>query len=705
MRMEDRKKSYLICDCEHSISLDAETLAKALTLDEAPRLNTQLCRAQIETFQEKAGEGAPFIAACTQEAPFFQELLAERPDAPDAAFVNIREYAGWSDEGQTAMPKVAALLAEAALEAPPAPTVSMASEGACLVYGKDGTAIDAARQLLGRLDVTVLLADPDDVAPPRIMDIPIFKGTIAAAHGHLGAFEIVVDAYAPMVVSSRDALSFEAPRDGASSQCDLILDLTGGAPLFPAAEKRDGYFNPDPANPAALQRALFDLSDMVGEFEKPRYVDFRADLCAHSRNKLAGCTRCLDVCPASAIAPDGDAVAIDPYLCGGCGACNSVCPTGAASYAMPPSDFLLARLRTVTTAYFKAGGEAPALLVHDGKHGEEMISLMARHGRGLPARVVPFTVNETAQVGFDFLVSALSYGAAQVALLTPPHRRDELEGLAGQVGLAEAVLGGLGFGGGRLAVLADADPEVVERRLYDLPPVEAISPSGHIALGGKRAVARLATRHLRAVAPAPADEIALPRNAPFGTVSVDVESCTLCLACVGACPTGAMQDNPDSPQLRFCEDACIQCGLCRNTCPESAISLTPRLNFREEARQAIVVKEEEPYECVRCGKPFGARSTVERIVARLGGKHSMFSDPAMVDRIRMCEDCRVIVQFEDSDSPLAGGERPRVRRTEDYLREREETEEARRRFNERSERNDAGGPDEDPADGGGGRRG
>ena len=696
MRMEDRKKSYLICDCEHSMSLDAEALAKALTLDEVPRLNTQLCRAQIETFQQKAAEGAPFITACTQEAPFFQELLAERPDGPDATFVNIREYAGWSEEGQAAMPKVAALLAEATLEAPPVPTVSMGSEGACLVYDRDETAIDAARQLLGRLDVTVLLTDPGDTAPPRIMDIPIFKGTIAAARGHLGAFEIVVNAYAPMVVSSRDALTFEAPRDGASSRCDLILDLTGGAPLFPAAEKRDGYFNPDPGNPAAVQRALFDLTDMVGEFEKPRYVDFRADLCAHSRSKLTGCTRCLDVCPASAITPDGDTVAIDPHLCGGCGACNSVCPTGAASYAMPPSDFLLARLRTVMTTYFKAGGTTPALLVHDGNHGEELISLMARHGRGLPARVVPFMVNETTQVGFDFLVSALAYGAVQVALLVPAHRRDELDGLAGQVGLVEAVLDGLGFGGGRLAVLVDADPEAVERQLYDLPLVEAISPSGHIALGGKRAVARVALQHLRAVAPAPVDEIALPQNAPFGTVLVDVEGCTLCLACVGACPTGAMQDNPDSPQLRFQEDACIQCGLCRNTCPENVISLAPRLNFREEARQAVVVKEEEPYECVRCGKPFGTRSTVERIVAQLEQKHSMFSDPAMVDRIRMCEDCRVIVQFEDSDSPFAGGDRPRVRTTEDYLREREEIEEARRRFKEESEQ---GGPIEEPDDG------
>src|SRR5690606_10823779 len=142
-------------------------------------------------------------------------------------------------------------------------------------------------------DVTVLLSQPGDILPPRVMDVPVFAATVVAAKGHLGAFEIIVNGYAPLVVSSRRSLAFEAPRDGAASTCDLILDLTGGAPLFPGGERRDGYFRPDPKSPAAVQRALFRLADMVGEFDKPRYVAFHTELCAHSRNRKTGCTRCL----------------------------------------------------------------------------------------------------------------------------------------------------------------------------------------------------------------------------------------------------------------------------------------------------------------------------------------------------------------------------------------------------------------------------
>ena len=205
---------------------------------------------------------------------------------------------------------------------------------------------------------------------------------------------------------------------------DLILDLSGAAPLLPAHAKRDGYFRPDPGNPAAIQRALFDLTDLVGEFETPRYVDFKAELCAHSRSRRIGCTCCLEVCPAAAIQPDGDVVAIDPYLCGGCGSCHSVCPTGAAAYAYPPATALLERLRTLLSTYRRAGGEDPVLLAHDEAHGSELISLMSR--RGLPAAVIPFAVNEVTQLGLDVTLGTLAYGSTRLMVLVPPKRRDEL---------------------------------------------------------------------------------------------------------------------------------------------------------------------------------------------------------------------------------------------------------------------------------------
>src|SRR5204863_1379162 len=134
--------------------------------------------------------------------------------------------------------------------------------------------------------------------------------------------------------------------------------------------------------------------------------------------------------------------------------------------------------------------------------------------------------------------------------------------------------------------------------------------------GGKRDVLRLALRELHGAAPVPVDVIALPAGAPFGKVEINVEGCTLCLACVAACPTGALGDDPEKPTLRFSEDACVQCGLCKATCPEKVITLKPQIDFRAATSLARVLKEEEPFACVRCGKPFGTRSTIARVTEK-----------------------------------------------------------------------------------------
>ena len=669
--MKINDKEVLVCNCEETMALDGKALAKALGGGEIT-VHRHLCRTQLEKFEHAAADGSPLVVACTQEAPLFQETLDGLDSAPPARFANIREHAGWSADGKKAAPKIAALLAEAALDLEPTTVVTMKSEGSLLVIGSDEAALEAAAQVAGRLDVTVLLTGEDiDVIPPPIMDVPVFKGGVKGATGHLGAFQVEVEGFAPAKPSAKEAFAFEDGAQDGVSVCDLILDLRPGQALFTAPEKRDGYFNPDPGYPAGVQRALLELTNMVGEFEKPRYVTYSPDICAHSRSGIVGCTLCLDLCPAGAIESAGDQVAIDEFVCAGCGACASVCPTGAAAYALPSADAQLTRLRTLLATYIDAGGKDPVILVHDPRQGEDMLHAMARAGRGLPANVLPFAVNEVTQIGLDFLLAVPAWGASAVRLLLAPRKRDEAAGLDGQIEIANSILAGLGHGGERIAVIEEADPDALESALWNLDPGTAPGRGDFLPMGKKRALTNLALTALHSNAPEPPDVIELPPGSPFGAVQVDVEGCTVCLACVGACPTGALKDNPDKPQLNFREDACIQCGLCKATCPEKVISLVPRLSFALQSRDHQVVKEEEPFLCIRCSKPFGTKSAIETMVAKLAG-HSMFSGEGRLDLIRMCDDCRIVAQMEDEKHPMAGAPRAKVRTTDDELRERDE---------------------------------
>ena len=160
-------------------------------------------------------------------------------------------------------------------------------------------------------------------------------------------------------------------------------------------------------------------------------------------------------------------------------------------------------------------------------------------------------------------------------------------------------------------------------------------------------------------------------GAPFGAVEIDVAGCTLCLACVAACPTGALGDDPERPLLRFTEDACVQCGLCKATCPEKVITLKPQLDFRAATAMSRVLKEEEPFHCIRCGKPFGVKSTIERVTGKLAGHWMYAQGSKRLDALKMCDDCRVAVVTEDEFDPHGAPPRPNVRTTDDYLRERE----------------------------------
>jgi ferredoxin len=120
--------------------------------------------------------------------------------------------------------------------------------------------------------------------------------------------------------------------------------------------------------------------------------------------------------------------------------------------------------------------------------------------------------------------------------------------------------------------------------------------------------------------------------------------------------------------LRFAEDACVQCGLCKATCPEKVISLVPQIDFRAATAASRVLKEEEPFHCIRCGKLFGVKSMIERAIAKLEGKHWMYQGSvSRLDAIKMCEACRVAAVTEREFDPHGAPARPTVRTTDDYL--------------------------------------
>jgi ferredoxin len=506
--------------------------------------------------------------------------------------------------------------------------------------------------------VTVLLSNADEVPADRRFDCVV--GFIHSASGALGGFSVKFNALRQATPGGRGAFTLSDPQDGAISDCDIILDLSGTPAMFPAPEKREGYLRADPSHPPSVAKAVLTASQLVGTFEKPLYVRLEPTLCAHSRAEQPACSNCLNVCPTGAITSAGEHVTIDPMICAGCGSCSAVCPSGAISYDAPSVETVFRRLTTLSTTYRDAGGLDARLLVHDGSFGMEMISLAARYGRGLPSNVIPLEIDALSGFGHAEMLAGLACGFGHIDILLSPNT--ELEVIEAQAALANALANAEA-----VQLMQPADPDALSDYLYG-EATTSVTCEPILPMGTRRQVARLAAKALQS----DTDIVELPDNAPYGAVLVDTDACTLCLSCVSLCPSGALGDNPDMPQLRFQEDACLQCGLCSNICPENAISLKPQMDLTDAAFNQRVVHEEEPFACIECGSLFGVKSTVEKITEKLAGNHPMFATSDAAKMIQMCDNCRIQAQYHSQDNPFQGGERPRVRTSEDYFSKRKD---------------------------------
>ena len=421
---------------------------------------------------------------------------------------------------------------------------------------------------------------------------------------------------------------------------DQVLDC-GDPAVLTAAIKPPGYYHADSRE--ALAAALDTIPQMTGEFDKPKFFNYDPDICAHGRSGIAGCTNCIDACPTEAIVSIGESVQVNPHLCQGGGTCASSCPSAAITYAYPLMEEQAGLLRTLVRNLL-AQPEIDCLhvLFFDRENGFPLVSGQSAQ---IADNVLPFLVEEIGSVGPELLACALAYGARSVSLLVPDGTPGQVvRSLDQSLELVRSVVEQTGHTDRALVRISGLD----RLHLPD-PGGEAGQPAAFAAVGNKRSLTRQALLHFNETSASPVSSCTLPEGSMFGRVRIAQDACTLCMGCVSQCPGKALQAGGEVPALRFIESNCVQCGICTRSCPESALTLEPRLHFDPNiVNRAVTLKEEAPFHCISCGKAFATQAMISRMTEKLKD-HWMFEKPGAMNRLRMCEDCRVVDMFDKED--------------------------------------------------------
>ncbi|MFC7177765.1 4Fe-4S dicluster domain-containing protein [Halosegnis marinus] len=693
------------CSCGGSCDIDLERARDGVRDVDVVASSSLLCQDGLDAMEHVIDQYDldQVVATATDDGckSRIRERATEAGLHPDAtAFVDHREGSAWVHDRDEATDKTARVInatAAGVREASGERRVSREAGDRVAVVGDPET----AAALADTADVT-LVANGREFAGADLDldDVTLRRGGVASVEGEYGEFtlslrsRVTADCISCMecvergpddMVTARPVdIHPEAPRGEWTDCCPTdAIDMDGETTtldadqvVWPGADRRErggriGFYTTSDAGTVAAVESL------LGGVEKPRFIDLEMDVCASGASSQQGCTECSDACPHGAVArPAVDEVEIDPVACQNCGACTSACPTGAVSLREPSNRRLAREVEALVDedtddggSWFGRGDDGIETPVVAFTCSERARDRLREYGRAAAAGaeggyppILPVSVNCTDTVGSAHVLHALAAGAEGVAIVgcgeSCLHSGPDPK--AALVERLNRATRDLGLGDRTTFLAPGPDPARFREELETF--VGGLDPSP-VPRGEHEATGRIeaerpnpdfdthgwALESVRAIVQHAEPERDVIRGlTAFGRMEVS-EACNLTPTCSNLCPTDAIRRTTDA-DLEFNHEQCVNCGLCEQGCPETAITMKDGLDLsllpeRNDGEAWHTVHDGEMQECVRCGKAFASAGTIEKVRGEVGDRVTGIAPEADHDIFEYCGDCRTTLLF------------------------------------------------------------
>ncbi|EPB4329477.1 4Fe-4S dicluster domain-containing protein [Campylobacter upsaliensis] len=384
------------------------------------------------------------------------------------------------------------------------------------------------------------------------------------------------------------------------------------------------------------QSGCYDLANFKDEREllsflqskSPNYhfktfITYNSSVCQYHKRRSEHCAKCAEICPTTAILKDDEERILEfsQIDCLGCGGCVSVCPSGSLDYAPMNRDSFFKMLDFV---------RGSKICIIPKKMPLEHLNLKLGEG------VLPFMIEGEKWLSNLHFLSLLQASGANLVFYTDFVSR----GSAEAIGLLNAVFERK-FG--KKAVFVASDEKELENALTKLEFIEGLNFSFHNNTPTNRENFAVRLRHL--IADENLGVVESGEWLRYGDLRLNVDTCTLCLACVGACNVGALIADSKENALKFNPSLCTTCGYCEASCAEKDTLKLERSGLRLEKSyfDFRTLTKDELFACVECGKEFATKKAVEKIASLMRDKFA--NDEAKLKSLYCCADCKAKVML------------------------------------------------------------